>query len=66
MQTEKCTRCRNHNVLEHNEELIGVLTAISIVSARLARNLAALERKVTTKSRGDKPYDTRQSCSVRE
>ena len=37
---------------EKNAELVGVLTAISIVSKRLAGRLAALERKQTENQRG--------------
>ena len=37
-------------VREQNAELIGILTAISIVSKRLAGRLAALERQTTTKT----------------
>ena len=37
---------------ERNEELIGVLTAISVVSRRLARNLALLDRQPADKGGG--------------
>ena len=33
------------NLIEKREELIGVLTAISVVSRRLAGQLSALERR---------------------
>ncbi len=45
-------------------ELIGVLSAISIVSRRLAGRIAALERK-EAKPRGGKRYVTRQSTAAR-
>ncbi len=46
-------------------ELIGVLSAISIVSRRLAGRIAALERKQEAKPRGGKRYVTRQSTAAR-
>ena len=45
MQTRECLRFSEYRDRERNEELIGVLTAISIVSKRLAGRLAALEQK---------------------
>ena len=51
---------------EQNEELIGVLNAIAIVSKRLAGRLAALEHRYGEKSRGGKCYDTRQSAANRQ
>ena len=45
---------------EQNEELIGVLTAISVVSKRLARQLAALEYRREVKPRGGKIYGTNE------
>jgi hypothetical protein len=42
--------------VEKNAELVGVLTAISIVSKRLAGRLMALERKQTEKPKGGSPY----------
>ena len=65
MQTRQCSRfveCRDH---EQNEELIGVLTAISIVSKRLAMKLIALEHLEAEKTRGGKLYDTRQNAATR-
>ena len=48
-----------------NEELAGVLTAISIVSKRLAARLTALERKREANPRGGKCDVTRQSAANR-
>ena len=53
MQIRQCIR-------ERNEELIGVLVAISIVSKRLAGRLATLEQKPKG---GRCCYDTRQSTA---
>ena len=50
---------------ERNEELIGVLLAISIVSKRLAGKLIALEHLETEKTRGGKTNDTRQNAATR-
>ena len=58
MQTRQCIRCAEYRDRERNEELIGVLTAISIVSKRLAGRLAVLEQK----PRGGRCFDTRQSA----
>ena len=54
--------CRSH---DRNEELIGVLLAISIVSKRLAGKLIALEHLEEKKTRGGKLYDTRQNAATR-
>ena len=43
MQTRECFRFAEYRDRDRNEELIGVLTAISIVSKRLAGRLIALE-----------------------
>jgi len=51
---------------EQNEELIGILNAIAIVSKRLARRLAALKRRREEKSRGGKTYVTEQSTATRQ
>lgn len=51
MQTKEC----EHRNSEQNEELIGVLMAISIVSKRLARKLTALEHQCSDKPEGGKP-----------
>ena len=50
---------------ERNEELIGVLLAISIVSKRLAGKLIALELLEAEKTRGGKTHDTRQNGATR-
>ena len=50
---------------ERNEELIGVLLAISIVSKRLAMKLIALEHLEAEKTRGGKTHDTRQNAATR-
>lgn len=65
MQTRQCARFAECRGRERNEELIGVLTAISIVSKRLAGRLTALEQRHAEKSRGGKCYDTRQSTAAR-
>ena len=66
MQTRECSRFAEYRDRERNEELIGVLTAISIVSRRLAGRLAALEQRHAEKPRGGKCYDTRQSAANRQ
>ena len=50
---------------ERNEELIGVLLAISVVSKRLAMKLIALEHLEAKKTRGEKIHDTRQNAETR-
>ena len=50
---------------ERNEELIGVLLAISIVSKRLAGKLIALEHLEAEKKKGGKTHDTRQNTATR-
>lgn len=68
MQTREYIRfaeCRDRE-RERNEELIGVLTAISIVSKRLAGRLTALEHQYEEKTRGEKLYGTRQSAATRK
>ena len=50
---------------ERNEELIGVLLAISIVSKRLAMKLIALEHLEAEKTRGGKLYGTQQNAATR-
>ncbi|HBL84722.1 MAG TPA: hypothetical protein DDZ99_07440 [Clostridiales bacterium] len=47
---------------EQNEELIDVLTAISIVSKRLSKKLTVQQQRYVEKPRGGKYYDTRQSA----
>ena len=66
MQTRECFRFAEYRDRERNEELIGVLAAISIVSRRLAGRLAAQEQRQAEKSRGGKCYDTRQSAANRQ
>ncbi|MBS3899917.1 MAG: hypothetical protein KGZ54_04375 [Dethiobacter sp.] len=66
MQTRECVRFAKYRDRERNEEIIGVLTAISIVSKRLAGKLIALEQRYAEKSRGEKCYDTRQSQANRK
>jgi len=66
MQTRPCSRFVQYRDNEQNEELIGVLMAISIVSKRLACRLTALEHRYGEKPRGGKCYDTRQSTADRK
>ena len=66
MQTRECFRFAEYRNRERNEELIGILTAISIVSRRLAGRLIALEQRCAEKSRGGNCYDTRQSAANRQ
>ena len=49
---------------ERNEELIGVLLAISVVSKRLAGKLIALEHLEAEKKKGGKTLDTRQNAAT--
>ena len=65
MQTRECFRFAEYRDRERNEELIGVLLAISIVSKRLAGKLIALEHLETEKARGGKTNDTRQNAATR-
>lgn len=51
-----CCGCRRGDS-ERNEDLIGVLMAISIVSRRLAAKLAAMERRETEKLGGRECYE---------
>ena len=66
MQTRECFRFAEYRNRERNEELIGVLTAISIVSRRLAGRLIALEQRYAKKPIGGNCYDTRQSAANRQ
>jgi hypothetical protein len=43
-----------------NAELVGLLTAISVVSGRLAGRIASLERRQTEKPKGGKAYGTNE------
>ena len=65
MQARESVRLMECYARERNEELIGVLLAISIVSKRLAGKLIALEHLETEKTRGGKTYDTRQNAATR-
>ena len=65
MQTRKGVRLMECCDRERNEELIGVLLAISIVSKRLAGKLIALEHLEAEKTRGGKTHDTRQNAATR-
>ncbi len=65
MQTKESVRLGNHWDEERNEELIGVLTAISIVSKRLAQRLKALENSRLETVKGGKTDDTGQSYQIR-
>jgi len=60
MQTKERTPIAARRDRETNEELIGVLTAISVVSKRLAGRLAAKERRWEDEAKGGKPYGTSQ------
>lgn len=66
MQTRKIDSFRASQDSKQNENLIDVLTAISIVSKRLAGRLTALEHQYAEKSRGGKLHDTRQNAATRE
>lgn len=57
MQARESVRLMECCDRERNEELIGVLLAISIVSKRLAGKLIALEHLEAKKTRGGKLYD---------
>ena len=65
MQTRESVRFMECCDRERNEELIGVLLAISIVSKRLAMKLIALEHLEAEKTRGGKTHDTRQNAATR-
>ena len=66
MQTREKARFVNGDGRERNEELIGVLTAISIVSKRLAKRLTAFERARTERTKGVRDNDFRQSSAIRK
>jgi hypothetical protein len=61
MQTREIIRLSSGR--DRNDELIGVLFAISIVSKRLANRLMALGR---TKEKGVRPNESGQSRPTRE
>ena len=65
MQTRESVRFMECRDRERNEELIGVLLAISIVSKRLAMKLIALEHLEAEKTRGGKKHDTRKNAAAR-
>ena len=65
MQAREGVRFMECRDRERNEELIGVLLAISIVSKRLAGKLIALEHLESEKTRGGKTNDTRQNAATR-
>ena len=65
MLTRESVRFMERREHERNEELIGVLLAISIVSKRLAGKLIALEHLEAEKTRGGKKHDTRQNAAAR-
>ena len=65
MQTRESFRFMERREHERNEEQIGVLLAISIVSKRLAGKLIALELLEAEKTRGGKTHDTRQNAATR-
>ena len=65
MQTRENILFTGSRVREQNEELIGILNAIAIVSKRLAGRLTALEYR-REKSRGGKTYVTGQSTTTRQ
>ena len=66
MQTRQSVRFAKYRDRERNEEIIGILTAISIVSKRLAGRLTTLEQRCAEKPRGGKSHDTRQSAANRQ
>lgn len=57
MQAKESVRFMGCCDRERNEELIGVLLAISIVSKRLAGKLIALEHLKAEKTKGGKTHD---------
>ena len=65
MQARESVRFKECCDHERNEELIGVLLAISVVSKRLAGKLIALEHLEAEKTRGGKLYGIRQNAATR-
>ena len=65
MLTRESVRFMERREHERNEELIGVLLAISVVSKRLAGKLIALEHLEAEKTRGGKLYGIRQNAATR-
>ena len=66
MQARPSIRFARYRDSERNEELVGVLTAISIVSKRLAGRISALEQRRGEKTRGGKFYGIKQSTATRQ
>ncbi len=66
MQPREKARFVNGDDRERNEELIGVLTAISIVSKRLAKRLMALEHSQTESAKGARINGPGQSRTIRK
>lgn len=66
MQRRQCALFAEYRDRKRNEELIGVLTAISIVSKRLAVRLTALEQRLAGNPRGGNRYVTGQSKADRK
>ena len=64
MQTREKARFVNGGDRERNEELIGVLTEISIVSKRLAKRLMALEHSQIESAKGARINDPTQSRTI--
>ena len=60
-ESDRFMERRDH---ERNEELIGVLLAISIVGKRLAGKLIALEHLEAEKKKGGEANDTRQNAAT--
>jgi len=63
------TCSRNHEaalLTEKDEEIIGVLTAISVVSRQLAAKLARLSEKERKRQEGGRPYgENERTCGCR-
>ena len=55
MQTKSNDRDANFRNAELDEELAGILTAISVVSKRLAKKLLALQRQEESTEKGGAP-----------
>mgnify|MGYP001171407747 CR=1 FL=1 len=66
MQTREKARFVNGDDRERNEELFGVLTAISIVSKRLAKRLMALEHSQIESAKGARINEPGQSRPIRK
>lgn len=55
MQTKTNDKVTNFRDTELDEELAGILAAISVVSKRLAKKLLTLERQDVVQEKGGKP-----------